>query len=207
MVIAPTADRGHELRHTYRIGFSTGRYTSLGTFFHREQNGFYDELVSTGTGEIYRIDTVQTSNYSFRYTSQMATMDLGIQWNTRQERRFSFYAGALASLGVSTGTSRAQHSVYLSYESSQNSSQPIQIDQPRGRDYYAYESTRNQPSFVATIGLPMGMQFRLGKTTPILSHFRFTGEFRPGVISENVKGYGTVATTIVNYSMGLQYQF
>lgn len=160
----------------------------------------YDTLISTQTGEAIHIDSVTTRTSFMTYKSEQLRLDASIIYRTNPQERWSFFAGAGIAVGWAFSTfASIYYSVNKHTQNADNNS-----------TYSAFSSTdinfrseifSSRKGFGASAGIPMGIDWRVGRKNEFWKQVHVYYEFRPGV---NITSIPEVATII---KAGMQHGF
>ncbi len=191
-----------------RVGFTTFRDYTSSLNYSKSTRKAYDTLVSAQTGKQYFIDSVNTKNYSMQHARQQIRAEASLIYRTNPERRWSFYAGVGASIFF-TLQSRTDigYFQYASQETRTNSDYSNTL-------YYASsfrynDGIRETYSNKNTVGysafMPIGVDFRLGKTHSVWSKIHLLYEIRPSVSFTKTAETKRIATLDVQQNLGLRF--
>jgi hypothetical protein len=188
-----------------RLGISYFSGTSLKKEIYKEYNEPYDTLTSSQAGQSYYIDSVTRQNYIMSYYSKQLRLDASLIFRTNQSARWSLYAGIGATAGVSFNANT---------EIRYNENYKTETSLPGGGSYSTYgysgmdknkiEIYSNKNNLSASIYIPMGIDFRLGKKNEFLKHTHLFYEFRPGIVFISIPELRTVTYGGIQNGFGLR---
>lgn len=181
--IARAAAPGTRFEQRLRIGAGIIGSEDLYGSWSRSLTGRYDTLISQQTGQMIFLDSTWTEGYSaYAYRSRIG-VDASYIVRRASASRWSWHAGAGALLGF-THSGRAEVSRYTaryrqSYGSSFSYSERAILEE---------ESFRLKSSLFAAAYAVLGLDFRLGRTSPFWSQLHFFAELRPMIQLSSLPG-------------------
>lgn len=143
----------------------------------------YDTFTSSQTGEQIIVDSVYNKHVISNYRTDQLQLDASLIYRTDHSARWSFYGGIGASVGTSL---RATTSIYSYGTSSANTILTSE-------DAYSYsfanstfeqgerEEFNNKNVFNASVFIPAGIDFRIGKRNEFWQQLHLVYELRPNV--------------------------
>lgn len=187
---------------TFRVGIShIGNFGALSAHGSFSETAAYDTLTSSQTGQQTFIDTTHTKSYDMTYSNQQIRLDGAMIFRMFPEKRWSLHAGLGASLGMSY---RANTDIrYWEYSSG------VGYYQGPGNNYNNYgsgtsESFKNKNSLGASLYIPMGVDFGIGKKRSFWMPFHLYLEARPSLNINSISGIGTNFSPGMNSVLGLR---
>jgi hypothetical protein len=146
------------------------------------------------------VDSIERDYYSFWWEERYRFLGSDIVLTSRlkgKKQRWRFWAGALATLGVGSGTFNSFHSygrIKFKERDLINGTYVYTYD-PNSGKYVSNEYTYNVNSHaVMRLGLPIGLEFAMGKQR----QFRYGAEFRFGTLLIAGNGYN-LSSGFVNF--------
>lgn len=193
-----------------RAGFTTTYQDVAQTSYRRETIKRYDTLVSNQTGANTYIDSVNTRSYALSYSRQQMRLEASFiyQSNPNQEKRWNFYAGLGMALIMNLNNTTNIDFYDARYtEISRNSLNSFQ--------YYrfgsSYESARgineeyrHKNNMGFAVFLPLGIDFRIGRTHSFWSRLHLLYEMRPSLTFNSVEGISQVSLNSGQHNFGLK---
>ncbi len=186
-----------------RLGIFDVRSSPDGVFYNKRESFPYDTLTSSATGNQYYVDSVSNMQYEMQYSTEHIGLSASLQFGTNPQNRVSFYAGTslVAALSVSNSTklSKAEYVVF--------SSDDLYYSYPVYNNYaYDYESVfiGNKSSMLLSMGIPMGIDFRLSRSHHFWSLIHLVYEFRPSVTMTSIPELKNYVSTGMCNSMGFK---
>jgi len=188
-----------------RLGISYFSGTTLTGGLYKEDRKPYDTLTSAQTGQTVYIDSVNTKNYSMNYSSEQLRFDGSVIFRTNSKARWSIFTG----LGITAGLSiNANTDIYYS------NSGRAETRYPNGNTSYSYgyagsgnyktEKFRNKNNFGASIYIPMGVDFRIGKKREFWKRTHLFYELRPGINITSIPELRAITNASVQHGLGLR---
>jgi len=166
----------------------------------------YDTLISTQTGEIILIDSITTRTSFMTYKSEQLRMDASIIYRTNPQDRWMFFAGAGIAAGWAFNTfASINYSVNRNTQNSDNNS-----------TYSAYSTTdinfrselfSSRKGFGASAGIPMGIDWRVGRKHAFWKQVHIYYEFRPGVNITVIPELDTIIKTGMQHGFGFRFSW
>lgn len=188
-----------------RIGIKYFGSTNLGYTLHKESRNRIDTLTSSGSSEVVYLDSVKTSQLWMEHNSEQIRFDASIIFRTNPEARWSIYGGIGLSAGLSfmAQTHISKHnfnSVEFHYQG-----ETAETKTEHGEhDNFDHETFTNKSGFGASIHLPMGLDFRLGKESKFWKMIHLYYEIQPAVNMVNIPELETYTNTKINHGFGLR---
>ena len=185
---------------TFRVGLTHvnnyGLLSAHGSFY---ESAPYDTLTSSQTGEQTFIDSSHTKSYDMNYSNQQIRLDGAMIFRMFPEKRWSLHAGLGASIGMSY-----RANTYINYW--ENSS--VNYDY-QGSGYYGSgtgmnESFKNKNSLAASLYIPLGVDFCIGKKREFWMPFHLYAETRASLNINSINGIGTTFSPGMSSALGLR---
>jgi hypothetical protein len=183
---------------TYRVGIThvsnQGVLSAHGSYF---QSFPYDTLTSSQTGEQIFIDSTNTKYYQMNHSNQQIRLDGAMIFRMFPEKRWSIHTGLGASIGMSYQSntdisyweSSSMYSYYSNYYEQQNGER---------------ESYKNKNSIGASLYIPFGIDFGIGKKREFWMPFHLYAETRPSLNINSINGIGTTFSPGMSSALGLR---
>lgn len=186
-----------------RLGIFDARTSPDGVMYFKSESFRYDTLTSSATGNQYFVDSVFNSEYEMQYSTEHIGLTASLQFSTNPENRFSFYAGAgiVAAFSVSNSTKLTK------IEFGNFSSDDVYYTRPvYNNSDYDYESTyiSNKTSTLLSLGIPLGLDFRVARAHHFWSMIHLVYEFRPSVTMTTIPELKTYTSTGVCNTLGFK---
>lgn len=155
----------------------------------------YDTLVSTITGEVVTLDSIQDRTIIMSYAGSALQLDVAVTWSTDFEARFQVYGG----VGISAGLTFNNTTTIGDYDYSYDPENPYdRKDHDRNLENYS-----NKSGFSGNVYLPLGLDWRLGKQG-FLESIHFVSEFRPGLAFYTIPELDSYVSPSFGFLMGLK---
>ncbi|MBU3662108.1 MAG: hypothetical protein FGM41_02790 [Bacteroidetes bacterium] len=184
----------------YRMGISYGSFNTLTDQRYKTTSTPYDTLTSSRTGETFYIDSFYTQGVIASQTRQQLKVEGAVIFQTETQRRLSFYAGVAASVGVSFNAETRISEYEYAYGAGYNT-----FFYTSNFGMNNTETFANKSSWTAEVGIPLGANLRLGKTTPLLNQFNLFFEIKPSLGFIDVPEVKTLVIPLVQNSLGIRY--
>lgn len=184
----------------FRMGISYGSFNTLTDQRYKTTSAPYDTLTSSRTGETFYIDSFYTQGVITTHAKQQLRVEGAIIFQTETQRRLSFYAGAALAVGVSFNAQTRVSEYEYAYGAGYNS-----YFYNSNLGAYNTETFANKSSWTAQVGVPLGANFRLGKTTPLLNQFNLFLEIKPSIGFIDVPEVKTLVLPLLQNSIGIRY--
>jgi hypothetical protein len=187
-----------------RFGIGYGSTASLGTFWSREQVTPYDTFIA-GNGSQITADSVNYESINATYSSNQLRVNADILYHTNPDRRFSLFFGAGIVMGA-TFNNQTQifyiNQSFITTEYENTTTVFSQSTQETKSELY-----NNGSGWLAGGYIPIGLSYRLGKTTPLLNQTAVFVEFRPGLTAINVPEIATYILPTFHSNLGIRIRF
>ncbi|MFM2206212.1 MAG: hypothetical protein RL213_187 [Bacteroidota bacterium] len=168
----------------------------------------YDTLVSSQTGESFFVDSTYYQQFDFRYGNKQLRLDINLLYRLHPEKRWTLQGG----IGVTAGYSYAASTV-LEYSASEGGSpgwnyndSPIYM--PWGyrndRGEREVEKFDGKNGFGASVYVPLGIDFRVGKKREFWKPIHLYFETRPSIQLNSVPGRGICVGVGSSAGLGLR---
>lgn len=189
-----------------RLGISYLSGGIINGYFNQNMTKPYDTLTSSQNGQVLYRDSIINRSVSMNYRSQQIRLDASFIFRTNPEARWSLYAGIGLTAGVSLNAS-----TNISY----NSSNTISNDNNNnnggffgnyysGSSNYRTESYKNATNIGASVYIPMGVDFRLGRKREFWKRTHLFYEARPSINMSSIPELGTMLNATVQQGIGLR---
>jgi hypothetical protein len=180
---------------TYRVGIThitnAGVLSANGVYF---QSFPYDTLTSSQTGEQTFLDSTNTKRYEMNHSNQQIRLDGAMIFRMFPEKRWSIHTGLGASIGMSY-----RSNTEINYW--ETSSIPSEYNYGYGVER---ESYRNKNSLGASLYIPFGVDFGIGKKREFWMPFHLYVETRPSLNINSINGIGTSFSPGMSSAAGLR---
>lgn len=196
-------------RPQLRIGLTYLSRTSIRGSLYQRDNVPYDTLFSANTGNIIYVDSVIINSYSMSYTSEQLRLDLSLIYRTDPTSRWSFFYGAGLMGGYSLS---AQTEIYYNNYGWSEARLPFGSGYTSG-SFTTYDDTnsrevfKNQREYGFSAFIPLGIDFRIGNKSKILSQMHLFYEFRLGIDFQAIPSLGNYIMPFNQNAIGLRYSW
>jgi hypothetical protein len=182
---------------TFRVGLThVSNYSLLSAHGGYSETAPYDTLTSSQTGQQTFIDSSYAKSYDMNYSNQQIRLDGAMIFRMFPEKRWSLHTGLGASIGMSY---RASTSIRYWESSSINSG---------SGSYYngngLNETFKNKNSMGASLYIPLGIDFCIGKKREFWMPFHLYVESRPSLNINSINGIGTTFSPGMSSAVGLR---
>ena len=180
---------------TFRVGIThVSNEGALSAFGSYSQSFPYDTLTSSQTGEQTFLDSTNSKYYNMNHSNQQIRLDGAMIFRMFPEKRWSIHTG----LGASLGMSYQSNTEIRYWESTSISS----------GDYYeengVSETFKNKNSLGASLYIPFGVDFGIGKKREFWMPFHLYAETRPSLNINSINGVGTTFSPGMSSAVGLR---
>lgn len=191
----------------FRLALHTSNGTLLGARYATETTTTIDTLTGTNPSLYVIIDSVYSRNYTMSYDTRSIGLDLAFIRTTNPEKRWSVWSGAGIMIGAII-----QPNARIRYdETAYTESQAQAASQINYRKTYYGETTneqfRTKSSWMTTVYVPFGLDFRIGKKRVFWMPFHLYYEFRPMLHFQGVPELGTIIAVNQSIHGGIRYAF
>lgn len=183
---------------TYRVGIThVSNAGVLSAFGSYSQSFPYDTLTSSQTGEQIFIDSSNSKYYQMNHSNQQIRLDGAMIFRMFPDKRWSLHTGLGASIGMSY-----QSNTEISFweSSSMYSYSSYYYGQENGQR----ESYKNKNSIGASLYIPFGIDFGIGKKREFWMPFHLYIETRPSLNINSINGIGTSFSPGMSSAAGLR---
>lgn len=187
-----------------RIGVSAGEVNLINDYLSYADRFPYDTLTSSRTGEQIITDSVAGSRINVAQQGQQICLNVALLFQTDPERRLSFFAGVEAGFGLSFNN-RTYVSEYT-FNSTHSSNEYYYASSYYGSNNYKSETHLNENGWLVQTGIPIGINLRLAKKTPLLNQFHLFTEIKPGLGFYHVPELKTYAAFNTQTLMGVRFK-
>lgn len=195
--------KNYKLNPVVRIGIIYNGFCNSNLYYSKEDAFPYDTLTSSATGDIYLIDSVFNSSYSMNYNSSDLGLSFSADFSTNNENRVTLFAGVGISASLSTLTettvNRYEYST-MSYDETPE----YWISSGFDDSSEEFESFSNKTFAHFSAGIPLGIDFRLGKDNEFWRQLHFVYEIRPVLNIVSIPELKTYTGTGVSNMFGLK---
>lgn len=190
-----------------KMGVSYLNLNTLGTYYYKNEMSRGDTLTASQSGQVIYVDTINTTNYWMDYSSDQIRLDVSLVFSTNTEARWSLYTGMGFTAGISVNSKTyISHGDYTRadyYNPSTNTTYSENLSTYAGSS----ETFRNKSNFGASIFLPMGVDFRIGKKNEFWKHIHLFYDIRPGLNIMAIPELGTFANVSIQHGLGFRYSW
>ncbi|WKZ65524.1 MAG: hypothetical protein QY325_12215 [Flavobacteriales bacterium] len=156
-----------------RIAVAFGGGQQFSSSWGRSTTAVYDTLVSLSTGDRYELDSTWAESYIATVTRSRMAVDASFILSRNARSRFSWFVGGGLQLGFAhDARATVWHGVTTRLERHDGSDETE-------RTTIAEESFRLDPALSLTAYGVVGIDFRLGRTSPFWSGLHLFSEVRP----------------------------
>ena len=156
----------------------------------------FDTLTSSQTGQQTILDTSYTKSYDLNYSNQQLRLDGAVIFRMFPDKRWSLHAGLGASFGYSY---RANTNIRYSEYSSTS-----YISSYSGSYTSEQETFKNKNSLGASLYIPLGIDFGIGKKRSFWMPFHLYLETRPSLNINSISNLGTSFIPGMSSALGLR---
>lgn len=188
----------------FGIQYSNGSMISGGA--HHSTLTPYDTIISTKIGETYYLDSINTRYYNTDYKTEQIKLLASLIYQTNEELRWTLYSGIGMLFGVSfNSNTNISYTEFHNFNIRNFEDQSYQSLQSSYNFNIRNETHTNKPvtSFAAYV--PLGIDFKIGKTNPFWKNIHLQLEFRPGIQSNIIPELETITSTFIQYNFGIRY--
>lgn len=166
----------------------------------------YDTLISTQTGETIFIDSITTRTSFITYNSEQLRLDASVIYRTNPEARWIFFAGAGIAAGWAFNTFASVNATVN--RNTQNADNSL--------GYFAYTNTdidfttelfSSRKGFGASAGIPMGIDWRVGRKHEFWKQVHIYYEFRPGINLTSIPELTTIIKAGMQHGFGFRFSW
>lgn len=194
-----------------RIGVSYVSGVALSGSYSHSENKPYDTLVSSQTGQTIYLDSTMSKYYYMNYFTQQLRIDASLIFRTNPLARWSLYAGVGITAGASINAfTDITYSTSRTTEYRNNNGKSLGSGEDHWSAYYndAYTNTSerhtNAAAYVASVFIPMGVNFRLGNKKEFWKRLNLFYELRPGINTLMVPELSTLINPSFHHGVGLR---
>lgn len=186
-----------------RIGLTSAQSELLAGSYTRSDRFPYDTLVSSSTGAVQILDSINYQYLTLSHYSRSLLLEASYLIVLNPTKRWSFYTGLGLGLGwaVNAETNIQYSSRWTTEEDDYFRPDP---GTSGDLDVQKTEYFRNKKSFVMTTSLPLGIDFRIGKKRQFWMPIHLFYEMQPTLRINNIPEIGTIAQLPVVQNFGLR---
>jgi len=196
----------YNLNPLLKIGINYFSPSGLGSYYFKDEIIRGDTLTSS-SGHVIYVDTFTTKNYWMSYSSDQIRLDASLLFRTNEDSRWSFYTGmgftAGFSLNSKTYISQGENTRTNFYNTNTNADYSENLSFQGGGS----EMFKNKSNFGASIFLPIGFDFRIGKNNEFWKHIHLYYDLRPGLNITSIPELGTFANGSIQHGLGFRYSW
>ncbi len=157
-----------------RLGVNAAGTEDIYGSWRRSLTGVYDTLISQQTGQAYYLDSTWSEGYwANAYRSRIA-IDASYQIQRVSDSRWSWFAGAGFMVGLAYGGQASVQHYTERWKEGAGSGNSTYEWQELTRETYALRA-----SLFAAVYASLGLEYRLGRTSPFWSQMSLYYEIRP----------------------------
>lgn len=187
-----------------RIGISHFSGTTLTGGLRKEDRKPYDTLMSIQTGQITYVDSITVRSYGMNYSWEQLRLDGSLIFRTNPSSRWSLFTG----MGITAGLSLNAHTdIYYSTSGRTETYYGNETNSFRsysGSGNTKTERHRNKNNFAASIFIPMGFDFRIGRNSEFWKRVHLFYELRPGINITSIPELRTIINSSIQHGLGLR---
>ena len=167
-------------------------------FFYRTNRWPHDTVVSSTTGEIHVIDSVEDLSFTMRYISNELLLDVCLIWRSDKKAKASLLTG----VGVSVGTSVMAATEIIYYVA--------EYTEIRGQGPDTFNATidseqfRNRSNLSCSLWMPLGIEMRIGREGAALNRVYLTYSITPEMRIRRIPELRTMVTGGFQLSFGFK---
>jgi len=178
----------NELRKTptLRLGFRYARVNQFNAWSYVEERTPYDTLIGQNTGNTHYLDSVKSKSINGDYMHERISIDASLIFRTNQDLRWSVYGGIGLSIGMSLNANTNLYYSESNYTDIRGDSNGGYYYQNVNGEGVINENYRNKSSVGGSFYVPLGVDFRLGKSSPFWNMFHLFAEVQPGISFQNI---------------------
>lgn len=190
----------------FRIGVNY-QSRALSNSYFKTSSGVIDTLRSANGGEQIYLDTVNSQNLSLTHRSEMIGLDVSYLYRINPSARWSFFGGLGTQVGASINN---RTDIYYSsyryreYRKDDGSIVGGEFSNDRNNSTSVSETNRNRSGFYAMVYVPLGVNFRIGKTSEFWKRTNLFYEMRPMLNISSIPELGTFAGIGIQHGLGLR---
>lgn len=198
--------KDQKLFSSLRLGISFSDTRKLSRGYSKSEKFRIDTLYSSTTNRVYYVDSTASSGVYMDYGQTEVFLNGAYLISTHPAKRWSFFGGGSIMLGFAIDS----YTFISKYNSSYNSNSNASIDDP-WRNYESLskdEYYQNDPSFSFIASLPLGVDFRIGKSTPFWMNSHIVFDYQPSIYFYSIPEISTNVLTTGNiWTLGYKYEF
>ena len=193
-----------------RLGISYFSSSHLSGALGNSERNTYDSLTSGKTGETVYLDSVTRSFYRMYYASDQLRLDGSIIFRTNPEARWSLFTGIGFNVGFSINSNTEIYSTKFNdteirreVGSRTFSSFSSNYSENNGKS----ERFINKTNIAFSTFIPMGIDFRIGKTSEFWKRIHLFYEARPGINVTLIPELHTITNVSLQQGIGLKFSW
>jgi len=196
---------GYKLNPQLQIGLTYMTNNSGRASLYRNSTVRTDTLISVNTSNVVYVDSMYRANIHSNYSSDNLLIDLALIYRTDTEARWSFFGG----FGVAGGVSiKARTDVFRHDYVSARYVVPGTSDEywsyPNNTSEHSSEFFRNEMNFLVYGQLPLGVNFKVAKSTRFWKDLNLFYEITPVLKYFGVPEIGGFVSAGVKHGIGLK---
>ncbi len=195
----------YRLNPQLQIGFTYMTNNTAQYGIHLKETQRVDTLASVSTSNVVYVDSIYSSNIQTDYWSDNLLLDIALMYRTDVESRWSFFGGFGIAGGVSLKSrtdifhteTEALNFIIPGNEnefSMQNSAEPV----------HTIESFSNSLNVLAFVQLPLGVNFKVAKSTKFWKDLNMFYEITPLLKYWNIPEAGSYITVGIKHGIGFK---
>jgi len=187
-----------------RLGFNFLGNQGLLNSYYSETRKPYDTLISQQTGQYITLDSITYQFYGMNYNSKQLRLDGSLIFKTNTEARWGLYGGVGVTFGASiNANTNITYSKYTIAEKQFGTTPPNYNNSNDGIAKSEVYMQKNNMG--ASVYLPLGVDFRIGKKKEFWKHTHLHYEFRPGINYLSIPELRNYTNTCFQQGIGLRY--
>ncbi len=176
--------------------------------YQNENTTRIDTLTSSQNGSSYYVDSVITDYYNVSYNSSVLQVTFSAIYSTSQAHQVALYGGLEGALGI-TFNNYTSISYYTDFS---NRITVANNGSTYEQSFYnvvftSAETFRNKTGFTAALGVPLGINLRLGNKREFWKKLHLFSEVTPYISLFNIPELFTHTITGTKKRFGLRVTF
>lgn len=200
----------NELRKTptLRLGIRYARVNQFSGWSNIEERTPYDTLTGQNTGSVHYLDSIKSKSVNGNYDYEQISLDASFIFRTNQDLRWSVYGGLGFSFGVSLNAQTNISYSELEYTNIRGYSNHVPNYIIVNGEGVIREHHQNKSSIGGSLYVPLGVDFRLGNTSPFWKMFHLFAEAQPGVSFHSIPELDrTVTQSYIIFNSGIRVRW
>ncbi len=192
----------------FRLGIDFYTPSIMNYSYRNEKIARIDTLTSSQNGSSYYVDSVITDYYNAAYNSSVLQVTFSAIYSTSQAHQVALYGGLEGALGI-TFNNYTNISYYTDFSNRITLANNVSTyEQSRYNVVFnSAETFRNKTGFTAALGVPLGIDLRLGKKREFWEKLHLFSEVTPYISLFYVPELFTHTITGIKTRFGLRVTF